>query len=611
MLRYMALLWDGANLASASTAEVLSQRLLTDGQGWQTAVTQAGLSVLVLRSPFECYAAHSLGNGGSVLGVVFDRSDSERNSARAPLGFFSDAESARIVRSGGRRLVESYWGRYVAFLCDPSGPSKWVLRDPVGDMLCYRARVRELSLYFSYLPDLLKLRALPLSVNWGHLGIRVITGNAWAEESALNEIECVQPGQCIEHVGNTVSRKYYWHPLEIAGRPAIEKPNTAATEVRSTAKACANAWASLHKDAIHILSGGLDSSIVLSCIAAAPSRPRMACLNFRTRDPDSDERVYARLVAAHSGVELEEMERQPALDIEALFTSTPIVGPVCTVMRGLEVQPLVAHFARARGATAVFSGDGGDMIFFRGWPQLAVIDYAHCHGLRLELLRQALGAAYPAQLSVGQLLLDAVRHGVLGRPWSLTSLVFDHYRLITDEVVQNARQVDFLNPWNVPVGSLPPGKRLHAFSVSRPSLFRDPLPGTAELDFINPLMCQPLLEVCLRIPTYLHATAGTDRAIARTAFAADLPAEVAQRTWKGSADRHLRDMLVSNIARVRELLLDGELVKGGILDRRRLEGALSLAPTRDATHVTEIFGYLCTETWLQQSRDWRSPASSV
>jgi asparagine synthase (glutamine-hydrolysing) len=576
---------------------VLSQRLLTDSQSWQAVVSKAGLSILVLRSPFGCYAAHSLGDGGSVLGVMFDRSNPEKSSARALLGFFSDAESARIVRSGGRRLVENYWGRYVAFLCDPFGPSKWVLRDPVGDILCYRARVRGLDVYFSFLPDFLKLRALPLSVNRDHLGVRVITGNAWAEESALKEIECVHPGQCIEHVGNRVSRKYYWHPLAIASLPAIEKQETAATEVGSTAKACANAWASLHTDAIHILSGGLDSSIVLSCIAAAPSRP--------------DERVYARLAAAHSGVELEEVERQPTLDLEALFKSIPIVGPVCTVMRGLEVQPLVAQFAQARGATAVFSGDGGDMVFFRGWPQLAVIDYAHCHGLRLELVRQALGAAYPAQLSVGRLLLDAVKHGVLGRPWSLTPFIFDHYRLITDEVVQSAWQVDFLNPWNVPAGSLPPGKRLHAFSVSRPSLFRDPLPDTAELDFINPLMSQPLLELCLRIPTYLHATCGKDRAIARAAFAADLPAEVVQRTWKGSADRHLRDMLVNNIAKVRELLLDGELIKEGILDRKRLAGALSLAPTRDASHVTEIFGYLSTEVWLRQSREWQSIACNV
>jgi len=162
-----------------------------------------------------------------------------------------------------------------------------------------------------------------------------------------------------------------------------------------------------------------------------------------------------------------------------------------------------------------------------------------------------------------------------------------------------------MNPWNTPTGSLPPGKLLHAFSVSRPCLFRDPLVDTPTLDFINPLMSQPLVELCLQIPTWLHASRGKDRAVARAAFASDLPPQVGQRTWKGAADRHLRDMLVNNITAVREFLLEGELIKGGVLDRKRLRGALSLAPTRDGVHVTEIFGYLSTEAWLQQAREWQ------
>jgi asparagine synthase (glutamine-hydrolysing) len=126
------------------------------------------------------------------------------------------------------------------------------------------------------------------------------------------------------------------------------------------------------------------------------------------------------------------------------------------------------------------------------------------------------------------------------------------------------------------------------------------------LDFINPLMSQPLLELCLRIPTWLHAAYGRDRAIARTAFAADLPPQVIQRTWKGSADRHLRDMLMNNITKIRELLLEGDLIREGILDRKRVAGALSSAPTRNTSHATELFGYLSTEIWLRQARQWQS-----
>jgi len=141
---------------------------------------------------------------------------------------------------------------------------------------------------------------------------------------------------------------------------------------------------------------------------------------------------------------------------------------------------------------------------------------------------------------------------------------------------------------------------LHAFSISRALLFRDPLFRHRTLDFINPLISQPIVELCLQIPTYVHAAGGADRAVARAAFAADLPPEILARTWKGAADRHLQAMLESHLGLIREMLLDGGLVRAGILDRKRLGEALSARSVGSRTHATELFGYFCTEVWLRR-----------
>ena len=130
-------------------------------------------------------------------------------------------------------------------------------------------------------------------------------------------------------------------------------------------------------------------------------------------------------------------------------------------------------------------------------------------------------------------------------------------------------------------------------------LFRDPLATEPELDIVNPLVSQPILEACLRIPTYMHAAEGRDRAVARDAFGPDLPREIILRTWKGAADRHLQALLAHNIDFVRELLMDGALVRQRILDRDKLEECLSDRPTRRASHPTEVLGYVCTEAWLR------------
>ena len=86
-----------------------------------------------------------------------------------------------------------------------------------------------------------------------------------------------------------------------------------------------------------------------------------------------------------------------------------------------------------------------------------------------------------------------------------------------------------------------------------------------------PLLSQPLVELCLRIPTYVLIRSGRDRALARRAFANDLPAEIIARYAKGRADHHSRNILDANLAFVRELLLDGALVQKGLLNRTNLE----------------------------------------
>lgn len=163
------------------------------------------------------------------------------------------------------------------------------------------------------------------------------------------------------------------------------------------------------------------------------------------------------------------------------------------------------------------------------------------------------------------------------------------------------KERNFLNPWNLPVADIPPGKLLHAFGATRPSLFRNPLAAAGpDLDFINPLVCQPVVELCLRIPTYLHAAEGNDRAVARAAFANDLPREIVTRVWKGTADRHQQELLSSNLDLVREVLLEGGLVKARILDRKRLEKAISPGSIGSVGHSTEVFGYFCAEAWLRR-----------
>lgn len=230
MLRYLALLWNHQHGESAAVAGALAERLMGLAPQWVPVLSNPGLLVCLRAGSFAYYATHPVGeDGGQVLGVLFDRKDPQRSSVRSER-FFVPQEAREIAASRGRYLVERYWGRYVAFLCDRRTGDTRVLRDPIGDIPCYLAQLSGICIYFASLEDFLQLEATRLSVNWEHIGLRVLTGDSWAEESALNEIECVHAGECIEHRDTRISRQYYWHAFSAARLPRIERLEVAAAE---------------------------------------------------------------------------------------------------------------------------------------------------------------------------------------------------------------------------------------------------------------------------------------------------------------------------------------------------------------------------------------------
>jgi asparagine synthase (glutamine-hydrolysing) len=109
------------------------------------------------------------------------------------------------------------------------------------------------------------------------------------------------------------------------------------------------------------------------------------------------------------------------------------------------------------------------------------------------------------------------------------------------------------------------------------------------------------MELCLRIPSYVWITGGRDRSIARRAFADALPHAVIRRTQKGLIDRYNRRMLDENAAFIGEMLLDGLLVKEGLLDRERLGAYIRADASPAGFEYNEVLRqHLCTEIWLRR-----------
>jgi asparagine synthase (glutamine-hydrolysing) len=174
--------------------------------------------------------------------------------------------------------------------------------------------------------------------------------------------------------------------------------------------------------------------------------------------------------------------------------------------------------------------------------------------------------------------------------------------LVPDVRKRVAEQRLFLHPWYSSQKRIPSGKYWQIRGLSRPYGVSSSFVDLSDPEDVHPLLSQPLLELCLRIPTYVLASGGVDRALARRAFAAEVPRPILQRRIKGEVHLFPKDLYAKNRAFVRDLLLSGMLVNQGILDRQRIERALNDSPdVSDVTSPTPLLLTASVEAWLQVS----------
>jgi len=535
-----------------------------------------------------------------VLGTLFRTATKSCEVSHTRVSVLDEQTSRDIVATRGRALLDRYWGRYVAFLAPASEGGRILLRAPAGDLPSYVSTFQGVTFAYSRVADYCQITEARLTPNWEELAIRVATGQDRVGTSVLVGVSTVYPGECLEFRNGQCTRTSYWTPQQVATSGVIEDFPTAAAELRSEIKRCVCTWAGCYEHLVHLLSGGLDSSIVLACLSASRPAPAITCVNYRTADSESDERVYARAAARRARCELIEAERSARINLAGILRFSPRASPVDTTVLTLEMIPLIRRIATKYSARAVFNGNQGDAVFFNHHARLAALDFARRHGAGRDLVGLLSMVASQTTFSFWKVLADALRFGLLGLRWDYRQELAATRKLVTASASAVAKaSASTLAPWFSHEVLLPPGKLAHAFHLLLPSFYYDALEMPSDPEWTDPLGSQPVVDLCLRIPTYLHAHNGRLRALARRAFESDIPAEIATRHWKSSAMGHFKSVVTGNLEFVRELLLDGRLVRERLVDGRSLEIILANDPGRAAIPTTvELLDYVCVEAWL-------------
>lgn len=496
-----------------------------------------------------------------------------------------------LYEEHGLDFVERLEGMFALALWDRDRDRLVLARDRLGKKPLLWTELPDGSLAFaSELKALLTLpieRRLRLEAVDRFLALQYVPG----PETALEGIRKVPPGHLLVAEGGRVTERAYWtpQPAEPSGTESewlerVRTEVTAAVRRRLVADVPLGA----------LLSGGVDSSIVVALMAQADPRPvRTFTIGFGDRR--YDERPYARAVAERYGTIHEEIE------VELDAAAVPRLVAALDEPLGDEAalpQLLVSEAAR-RHVKVALTGDGGDESF-AGYERYVAYRLAGRLPRPLGVLGAAALGALPAARREPRSPLYRARR--------LLEVTAAPPRLRYDRLMQvfspAGRQRLWTDDARAELGPIlpSPGSGLAGLQLVDLQTY---LPGdllpkadltsmACSLELRAPLLDHRVVELGLALPDRLKVRGRSGKWALREAFADLLPPEVSGRGKRGFGvplERWFRDDL-------RELA-ETTLLEGDRGLFRRTEVARLLREHADgrADHGHRLWCLLMLELW--------------
>lgn len=570
MLSYFAMIWDEDDPVATASALNIRSRMASDSLEPNPHFTRRGFALFdFARAPYDgnilALPSAPDGVGGAIFGNLFDRFGNSL-SAR---GFtaIGDALSSRICRSRGDVLLRDYWGSYVAFL--DCGDRFVIIRDPTASMPCFHANQCGVTLVFSHLQDCSFIDRSAFTLNRDFISKLVIYDKVQTGETGLNEVRELLGGERLVVTSTRTMTELAWDPRDFAADVFVPEKKEAARRLMETSQMVVKAWASRFDRVDVSLSGGLDSAIVLACLIRATGTRDICALHYRLESGDLSEENYARSAATLAGVPLEIIHVRPSNFLPDV-TSHPATARPYRSFIGEAPSP-AGNTPPGRRA-ALFTGQGGDHLFLEHRTPLAFADHVLAHGLSAETLPALLRSSRLSQRSIWEVLRACLPGLVLGRRVSTMQTAIRHRQMTMAAFFHAGASMDGALPeWVSDAKGLPPAKFLQVSSLQHMMQVADSATRPRTMAVLHPLISQPLMELCLRLPVSLLLANGESRGLAREAFRDMIPDSIRRRMTKGSASGYFMEFLEANSETLANALRSGALAELGLMDRDELE----------------------------------------
>lgn len=578
---YIALAWPPGQPGQA--ADAMREAILADG--WRVAYEEFRILVCV-RGALVPQVQVLPRRRGVLIGDVHDTEATltGRKPAFDPAILAGlDPQDAALV------LARCAWGRYVAVFTPPKGPP-FIFRDPLGGLECVTWTRDEVCLVSSQIPVSGPHAPQDLAIDWARVEALLADVALASNELCLRGVQAVgagvlRSGPGAEHVDRL------WTPADHAhrarGRSRAVPETWRPDRLAATIDACVAALADERDAVVAEVSGGLDSAIVAMALKEAHA-PVVGVVNHYWPGPEGDERAYAGDVAASLGQPLCAVARGGLrYDLESLLRCAGGPRPPFNA-QDADYDLDMAGRLEATGGQALFTGHGGDAVFFQ-MPEPALARDI-LRGLPCGQGRRTALATLARRLRMSVWKLIALALGREGR---------DPSGLRGPSFLTRGRSMGPRHPWLRDLRGLGGAKRVQVRALTHTQmLVGDSLRGQVA-DLIHPLLCQPVVELCLSIPAPILAIGALDRPHARAAYADRLPVSIRDRRGKGDVTSVFARSIAQGLPVLAPFLMDGRLAAQGIIDPAKLGPLLDpeVIIWRDLTG--EIMRTVFIEAWVR------------
>ena len=573
-LRYLLLVSDGHRIGDGLVQRVKQSSELGIEYEHNRFVLFANVSSDVLISP----------DGNSiVVGKLF-----HRHGNPAQVRQLENGDSSLVLKTEGRHLIERFWGSYVAAV---SAAGKChVLRDPSGGAPCYYGRGGHLTAFASEAALLVDTGFVSPSVDWEVVGRALFRPHLPLGQTAVSGIFQLLAGCAITIPSAPTEILNYWNPWDHIHPQKGSAGN--AERLKRIVQATHSAWASCYKNPVVGLSGGLDSSIV--AVSLAQHSRAVSCLTLTTDDPVGDERAYAQDVCRLIDAQLIETPYRD--DVVELGISAARDLPIPNgMLHELSYNYAVRDAVERLNADAFFAGLGGDNVFYLTHSARPILDRIQVEGWSRHIFATANDICAITGASVWEVWRAAVRqsrHRKQKFDWPTVR------ECLSEEFLSEEARNPAVHPWLPPDDTSPVGKVGHVVLLLRALNHIEHRDKLLSVPMICPLLSQPVVELCLSIPTWESCAGGIDRAVARNAFSAVLPASIARRQGKGGPEGFVAQFIERYRLQIAERLLDGALADQRLLNRLHLEKILLSDQKLSPVDRPRIMTLLDTEAWV-------------